>query len=700
METENNKKGIKLIICFSDKAKEKGPITLENPNEAYLRGLNNESYYGIFETANSFFATQEQLSELAIKKGKESITKRNKEFLTCLNEVFGDLDVCKESDKLPEEERERRKRELKEAIEKYCPASVYVITKNGLQPRWLINEPNIDEFTQQKYVNVTNGIIEWSKQNGAKGDPVKDVTRVLRKPGYYHHKSDPYLITEEKGNDKIYTLDELSNYFWFEPQFKLESSMQSGSDSAFNKVDALDIRQVVIDAWREKGNDAQFDKDDHLIVDGKMTATFKGRQGGNYMATTSSDYPAKGNSVTYVAETLKISTKEAFKWLCRKYNIDSEEGVGQGLIIENLPDPINAEELCSMEFPPIDWMIHRLIPNNQITVISGPPGGFKTMTILEWAIKVVTGGKAYNNFDTSQCGVLIVNEDGDAKKNIKKRILLLTEKPDANLHFLVGTSFKIEEKFISPLLDIIKKRNIKFIIFDSFRGIMPSDKDEDDAAAVRQVINKLRPLTDAGATILIIHHNRKKPANLRGYTSTDPNDLGEMMSGSADIRGAVDCHIAMSSGKDKKENQFYIIATQTKCREEELLPPFKVVVNKEKDEQGNITKLEFLYDGEYELENAEETLNKAKGAILEFLFKSKEKDVWRKVIIDNKPGGFSGRTLDSALKVLEKTDRAVGSKAGAEMGFKGSEATRKYYFIKEKETMTNEMILEQMESRI
>jgi len=107
----NKDKGTKLVVCFSDKTKDKGPITLENPSKSVLKDL-NEKGYGIFETANSFFATPGQLEELALKKGKISVTKRNKEFLTRLNEVFGDLDICKDSDNLPAEERDKRKNPL------------------------------------------------------------------------------------------------------------------------------------------------------------------------------------------------------------------------------------------------------------------------------------------------------------------------------------------------------------------------------------------------------------------------------------------------------------------------------------------------------------------------------------------------------------------------------------------------------------
>ncbi len=315
-----NTKGTKVIVCFHEKNKQSNIVTPESPTKDYLGQLNSQGY-GIFETVNEFNATNEQL------KFNNHKTKRQKEYLTKLCAVYADLDISKDEDQLAENERESSKEKLINAIEAYCPATYYIITKNGVQPIWTINESSIDQPTQEKYRGVIEGIIEWTKQYGNKGDPVKDVTRLLRVPGYYHLKSEPYLITQREGNGKTYTLDELKTYFWIEQ--KTESAKESYSQSenpVYNAINRMDIRQVVSDAWAEKENRAEFDSNNHLWIDGVKTATFVGRKGdGNYMATTSSDYPAKGNAVTYVADTLGVSNKEAFKWLIGKYNLESEE---------------------------------------------------------------------------------------------------------------------------------------------------------------------------------------------------------------------------------------------------------------------------------------------------------------------------------------------------------------------------------------
>jgi hypothetical protein len=667
METTQPQKGNKLIVCLDDQNRNLPAITLENPSPEKLHQL-NEQGFGIFETANYFFATNDALKSSGTK------TKRQKEFLSGLAEVYADLDVCKEKDHLPENERETRKNKLKQEINSYCPATFYILTKNGLQPHWRINEPKVDESAQTNYKNVIKGIIEWSKKYGNIGDPVFDVTRVLRKPEFLHIKSEPYLVTEELGNDKTYTLDELKKFFWYSNEEKTQlqqSAATTEMNPAYQQINELDIKQVVVDAWTEKGHTASFDDNNRLMIDGEKTATFKGRLEGNYMATTSSDFPAKGNAVTYTAETLGISYPQALSRLQQKYNIKDTNKAYK------LPKPITAEELGRIVFPPERWRIDQLVPENQITIISGSPSSFKTMSALEWAIKIAQGEPAYSNFKTIKSAVGYINEDRNHSMIIQDRLHLLSEKLPNNLFFWNAVGFSLEIEQINALLIEAGELNIKFIIFDSLRAVMPKNFDEMKTNDIREIIRRLGVLTNAGITILIIHHDRKRAPGSR-YFSKDPNDIGEMMSGSADIRGAVDCHISMRNGKDKKTGEDYIIVTQTKCRQK-MIPPFQVMVKEEGSAEN--PKLRLVYEGSYAPNNAEENTAKAKEAILELLKASSDKYVYRQVIIDNSPGGFKQKTIDEALKSLEKNDKSISSKTGKELNRSGNEARRKYYYF-------------------
>lgn len=325
-----------LLVALDDKKSGRAPKTFDIYNQAELTKLNEENY-GIFFTVNSFDATPEEIKAVEERESKAKgypvkVTKRRGEFLKRLNAVYGDLDVAKSDDNEPQEIIEERKQKLITALNNYCPPSTIIVTRNGVQPIWFIEENDISPDTLRKYRQIINGLIEWSKQHGGLGDDVKDVTRVLRVPGFYHQKREPYLITELAGNDKIWTLEELAFYFWKEPKladFKpLMASL--GDNPLFDEVNKLDIKQVAIDVWKYKGSEASFNEKNQLIVDGKLCATFVNRDGKNFISKGgSSDYPAQGNAITYVAGTLGITNKDSFKWLLKQYNIKKEGVEGE-----------------------------------------------------------------------------------------------------------------------------------------------------------------------------------------------------------------------------------------------------------------------------------------------------------------------------------------------------------------------------------
>jgi hypothetical protein len=631
METEKEQSniGLKLTVCFHDRDKIKNPKTLENPTEDYLKQL-NEAGYGIFETANSFFATTEQLYELAIEKNKKNVTKRNKEFLTKLNEVFTDADICKDSDGLSEEERDKLKNSLKEAINNYCPASTYIITKNGLQPRWWLNEPNIDEATQQKYVNITNGIIEWSKQNGSKGDPVKDVTRVLRKTGYYHNKSEPYLVTEEKGNGKTYTLDELKEYFWHDPANVVLNTKEKEYELTNNKIDSIDIRQVVIDVWKEKGNEASFDKDDHLIIDGELTATFKGRLGHNYIATTSCDYPAKGNAVTYVAETLNITTKEAYSWLCKKYSINDFKDSKKDAVA--FMPAISHADLITKKFPPARYTIEPFFEQGTMNMLSAPPNTWKSWLLFLFAGNIVSGSSVFDKFTVERTNVMIVNEE-DSPRLIQDRLKHLNiVDTSLSIYYRIAQGAKLKKDFVDDLIKEAKEKSIGVIMFDSLRSI--HEADENDSTAMQGVMDLLKKIARENITVIFTHHHRKKSMFAK-------NDDSESSRGSSAINAAISGHLSLEEVNDK-EGEKYLVLKHLKSKVGEKLQPFDIGI-----QTGDIVSFQYL--GEHKPK--EQALTEATTKILNELQRS-DNLMSRKDFVYLGIGGMT--TIKDALKSLEK----------------------------------------------
>lgn len=347
-------------------------------------------------------------------------------------------------------------------------------------------------------------------------------------------------------------------------------------------------------------------------------------------------------------------------------------------------DVVSDSQLITTEFPQAAWQVERLIPKEQITVISGPPSSYKSMVTLDMAIRMVRGEKAFQHFETTQANVLIVNEDGDHQRQFKKRRKALSDYDALDgLYYMINAGFKDEAQATTRLLRTAQKLSIHVIVLDSLRAILPRGEDEMNSGDMRNAINNLRLLTKAGITVILIHHDRKRPTHIKNYSSTDPLELGEMMSGSVDIRGATDCHIAVVSKAEGLTE--YIVMTQTKNREDALLPAFKIMVTKYPKEE----KIALSYGDEFTPDmNA---IFKATEAIKDILQQATT-PLSTRDIIDMKPAGFGERTARAALTNL-KLDEAVVVRTGKELqqwGISVDNTQSHYYSLPKEKNGQNE----------
>lgn len=300
-----------IFRTLQEKSVNKNPKTFTKFSEETFRKL-NDAFNGIYYSPQSYDGPSNK-----------------KEHLSKINVLFADLDVAKSDDGQTQESIEKKKTALlKELQALSVPPSVVVATRNGIQPYWYVLVDDVDLNTVKRCESLIKSISEWAIEFGSLGDPVHDIVHLLRVPGFHHHKKEPYLVKVLSEQDVTYTLVQLEEVF--PSVIKKENNFEytakgDVSNPIFEKVNSLDIRDVVIRVWAHLGRIATFDKDNHLILDGQPTATFANREGKNFIATSSSEYPADGNSITYVAETLDISTKEAFAWIVENFDLKSDD---------------------------------------------------------------------------------------------------------------------------------------------------------------------------------------------------------------------------------------------------------------------------------------------------------------------------------------------------------------------------------------
>lgn len=315
-----------IYRTLHDKERGKQPGTHSQHNDVLFRELNQKGF-GIFHSPQTYAGPSNKKTDLSK-----------------INTLFADLDVAKQVDNVPQAIIDDRKGVLKERLLALpTPPSAIVNTRNGLQPYWYLNSLDATPENIARCENTIKSIsLHWAPQHGSLGDDVHDIVHLLRVPGYYHNKSEPYMVTVVHDTNRTYTLEELERVFpaltVIAPKPVSVPKTERVLTPLEEAVQALDVREVVIRVWEMKGNNAHFDGDNHLVIDGVQTATFANRDGGNFIATSSAEFPAKGNAITYVAETLGISNAEAFAWIVKQFRLGDATRSGSITLAELTPE--------------------------------------------------------------------------------------------------------------------------------------------------------------------------------------------------------------------------------------------------------------------------------------------------------------------------------------------------------------------------
>lgn len=291
-----------------------------------LHKLNSEEHCAVWATINSF-------------KGANS---RKVDEVTKLNGCYLDFDLAKDGDGITTLEIENRKSVASSALlELPIKPNIVTVTRNGLQPIWLIEESEVSPATKELHEKVNKGIIDWSRQYGGMGDSCYDIPRILRVPGFFHLKAEPFLIESYLINEDKTNLSSLALQF---PYDNYESIKEDNAEVSkeLKTLDDVDIREVVLKALREKGEpEAYFDGTGRIVISRGVTGAFQGkRDERQYIGSASHDIPS-GNKITFVKRLLELKTnRDAYKWIKDKFNLTSSTTTLQ------LTDTTNAEKIA------------------------------------------------------------------------------------------------------------------------------------------------------------------------------------------------------------------------------------------------------------------------------------------------------------------------------------------------------------------
>jgi hypothetical protein len=162
----------------------------------------------------------------------------------------------------------------------------------------------------------------------------------------------------------------------------------------------------------------------------------------------------------------------------------------------------------------VHWMVDGLIPSRTLTLLAAQPGDFKTWLSLYLAGSV-SRGETFLGRTTERTQVLYLDRDNPYAVT-RQRLAILGIREGDQLR-VWGNWLQYPPPLIGDhrLLDFAQQRPL--IIFDSFLRFHSAD--ENSAKEMARVMEALRRLVTAGATVLVLHHSPKsKQSAYRGST--------------------------------------------------------------------------------------------------------------------------------------------------------------------------------------
>lgn len=220
--------------------------------------------------------------------------------------------------------------------------------------------------------------------------------------------------------------------------------------------------------------------------------------------------------------------------------------------------------------PPLRYLVHQLIPMGSLGIVYGGPGSLKSMILADLAV-CVAGGQRWlepldsdyaqpgATFGVEQASVLWIDFDnGKRRTTIRIGAMLRGHglSADTPIHYVSMPMPQLDASKateVHRLTALVQRNGYKLIIIDNL-GLISGDVDE-NSAAIGKVLGNFRMLVETtGATVLIVHHQRK------GGASTEGTRKGESLRGHSKIESALD--LALLIERKTGEDAVSIIPTK------------------------------------------------------------------------------------------------------------------------------------------
>lgn len=210
----------------------------------------------------------------------------------------------------------------------------------------------------------------------------------------------------------------------------------------------------------------------------------------------------------------------------------------------------DAVDLLRTDFPPAPWLITGLITKGGTAVAAGEPkAGIKTWLLIEIAVAIATGSKAFGEFYAEHGRVVIFFAE-DQAQSVRNRLRATLA---CGNRVLMPDRLMLEPRgeFVDVLKDddlawvvasCRRRGKIDLLILDPLRDVHSGEEDKSDS--MRDVMRRIRLLGELlDCTVAVSHH---VPKQNKDTASRRP---GQNLRGSSAIHGSIDSGLYIHPGE-------------------------------------------------------------------------------------------------------------------------------------------------------
>ena len=235
-----------------------------------------------------------------------------------------------------------------------------------------------------------------------------------------------------------------------------------------------------------------------------------------------------------------------------------DRSIGEPSLYERRPlFSVDAVELLRAEFPPTPWLVSGLITKGGTTIAAGEPkAGIKTWVLLEVAVAIATGTKAFGEFyaEHGRVATFFAEDQAQSVRNRLRATLAGSGRTIAPGRLLLQPRGEfidvLKDDDLAWLIASAKRLGpLSLLILEPLRDIHSGEEDKSDS--MREVMRRLRMLGEViGCTIGASHHVPKQTKDTAGRRP------GQNLRGSSAIHGSIDSGLYIQPGDGDGRNVF------------------------------------------------------------------------------------------------------------------------------------------------